>query len=91
MFFLSVPKTCKVGDTFDCRINREPARVTWCDRDHLVIEPNDVRLILGAQESGDLCTSSAATTATLTPEATRPTYCQVALFSRASARRTDND
>jgi hypothetical protein len=28
MFVLTLPKTVKVGDTVDCRINAKPARVT---------------------------------------------------------------
>ena len=35
--------TFKVGDTEDCRINREPARLTWRDQDTLVIELGDAR------------------------------------------------
>jgi hypothetical protein len=54
MFFVSMPKDFKVGDTVDCRINREPARVTWRDVDHLVIEPGDVRVIMAVNKEGGL-------------------------------------
>lgn len=45
MFFLSMPKTFQVGDTADCKINGEPKRVTWHDRDTMVIVPGDARHI----------------------------------------------
>lgn len=45
MLVLNMPPTFKVGDTVDCRINQKPARVTWRDKDTLVIEPGDVRQI----------------------------------------------
>jgi hypothetical protein len=35
MFFISLPKQFKIGDTVDCRINLRPARVTWRDADTL--------------------------------------------------------
>jgi hypothetical protein len=40
MFFISVPETFKVGDTTDCRINGVPQRLTWRDKNTLVIEPD---------------------------------------------------
>lgn len=54
MFFISLPKTFNIGDTADCRINHEPARVTWRDPGHLVIEPDDARLIIAVDKSSDL-------------------------------------
>jgi hypothetical protein len=53
MFFITLPKSFKIGDTVDCRINQEPARVTWRDPDHLVIEPDDARLILGIDKDSE--------------------------------------
>ena len=50
MFFISFPTSFNVGDTADCRINKEPARVTWRDADHLVIEPDDARAILAIEK-----------------------------------------
>jgi hypothetical protein len=46
-----MPTTFKVGDTAECRINREPARVTWRDKDTLVIEPDDAQRIVFARRS----------------------------------------
>ena len=54
MFFISFPKTFRIGDTADCRINKEPARVTWRDADHLVIEPDDARAILAIDKGAEL-------------------------------------
>ena len=56
MFMISFPLGFKVGDTVDCRINREPARVTWRDTDHLVIEPNDARVIMAVDKEDNLIT-----------------------------------
>jgi hypothetical protein len=42
MFVMMMPTTFKVGDTADCKINTEPARLTWRDEGTLVIEPDDV-------------------------------------------------
>lgn len=53
-FLISMPKTFKVGDTADCRINKKPARVTWRDKHTLVIEPDDARRIVDLRSSGDL-------------------------------------
>jgi hypothetical protein len=54
MFFISMPRGFKIGDTVDCRVNYEPARVTWRDANCLVIEPDDARPILGIGKEGDL-------------------------------------
>ena len=39
MFMINTPKTFKVGDTIDCRINDALQRLTWRDQNTLVIEP----------------------------------------------------
>jgi hypothetical protein len=49
-----MPKDFQVGQTADVRINAEPARVTWRDRETLVIEPDDPRRILSVDRAGDL-------------------------------------
>jgi len=54
MFHIDLPASFKIGDTADCRINRKPARVTWRDKDTLVIEPDDARAIFHTQIDGDL-------------------------------------
>jgi hypothetical protein len=54
VFVISFPKGFKIGDTASCRINREPARVTWRDADHLIIEPDDARAILAVERGDDL-------------------------------------
>ena len=54
MFIIHLPKSFKIGDTVDCRINREPARVTWRDKDILVIGDNDVRKIITSNDEGGL-------------------------------------
>ena len=41
MFMISMPRTFRVGDTADCRINGNPRHLTWLDEDTLVIEPGD--------------------------------------------------
>jgi hypothetical protein len=46
MFLMTMPKTFKIGDTAECPINGEPARITWRSRSVLVIEPDDARDIL---------------------------------------------
>jgi len=53
MFMIDTPKTFKVGDTIGCRINGEPARITWRDDDTLVIEPGDARCILRTRSEGN--------------------------------------
>jgi hypothetical protein len=54
MFMLHMRNTFKVGDSANCKINGEPARVTWRDANHLVIEPNDVRPIVSCTDDGKL-------------------------------------
>ena len=54
MFMISTPKTFKVGDTIDCRINDAPQRLTWRDENTLVIEPDDARTIVTRVTEGDL-------------------------------------
>jgi hypothetical protein len=49
-----MPRDFKIGDSADCRINHEPARVTWRDVDYLVIEPSDARPIVGISREGFL-------------------------------------
>jgi hypothetical protein len=57
MFIIPMPKTFKVGDTADVRINGRPERVTWRDAKTLVIEPDDARYILAVNPGpGDLDT-----------------------------------
>lgn len=46
MFMISMPVDFQVGDTRDCQINGEPAKVTYRDAEHLVIEPDDVSAVL---------------------------------------------
>jgi hypothetical protein len=40
-----MPLNFKIGATADCKINGEPARVTWRNQHTLVIEPDDARQI----------------------------------------------
>jgi hypothetical protein len=55
-FIITMPADFKIGETRDCRINRQPARLTWRDKDHLVIEPGDVRQIVHiARDGGLIC------------------------------------
>jgi hypothetical protein len=57
MFIISMPKTFKVGDSTDVRVNGRAERVTWRDAKTLVIEPDDARFILRvAPGPGDLDT-----------------------------------
>jgi hypothetical protein len=56
MFMMTMPKTFKVGDNADCRINAEPARITWRDPHILVIEPDDARTIMAVDRESDLIT-----------------------------------
>lgn len=53
-FFISMPRDFKIGDTEDCRINREPARLTWRDKNTLVIEPGDARRIVTMHSDDEL-------------------------------------
>lgn len=46
MFIMHMPKSFKVGDTEACRINGEPAQLTWRSPDTLVIGDNDARSIV---------------------------------------------
>jgi hypothetical protein len=41
MFFKTMSQTFKVGDTADCRINKQAARLTWRNAKTLVIERHD--------------------------------------------------
>jgi hypothetical protein len=54
MFMMQTPKTFKIGESIDCKINGEPSRMTWKDADTLVIEPGDERAILSTRIDGDL-------------------------------------
>ena len=54
MFCICMPSSFKIGDTADCRINKQPALLTWRDAHHLVIEPDDVREILLVRSAGTL-------------------------------------
>jgi hypothetical protein len=56
MFVIHLPRTFRVGDTADCRINAKPARVTWREIDTPVIEPGDARTILSRDREDDLVT-----------------------------------
>jgi hypothetical protein len=58
MFFISMPRSFKIGDTADCRINHEPARITWRDTGYLGIKPDDVRPIVGIAKGDDLISFS---------------------------------
>jgi hypothetical protein len=56
MFMMHMPEDFKIGDSVDCRINGEPARLTWRDKDTLVIGEDDVRAILTTHiENGLRC------------------------------------
>jgi hypothetical protein len=54
MFLMNLAKSVRIGDTVDCRINGQPARVTWRDAQTLVIEPDDARHIACVMSIGDL-------------------------------------
>ena len=54
MFLMHTPKTFRVGDSQDCRINGEAARITWKNAKTLVIEPGDERAILHTLIDGEL-------------------------------------
>ena len=56
MFMMSLPTTVHIGDTVECEINQEPARVTWRDAQTLVIKPGDARRIVRILEEPDLRT-----------------------------------
>jgi len=53
MFVMTMPRTFKIADSADCRINKQPARITWRDANTLVIEPDDARVILGENREND--------------------------------------
>jgi hypothetical protein len=56
MFMMHMPEDFKIGDSADCHINGEPARLTWRDKDTLVIGEDDVRTILTTHiENGLRC------------------------------------
>ena len=46
MFVMHMPETFKVGDTAACRINGEPAQLTWRSPNTLVIGADDARHIV---------------------------------------------
>jgi hypothetical protein len=46
MFVIHLASSVQIGDTVDVRINQRPARVTWRDRETLVIESDDARQIV---------------------------------------------
>jgi hypothetical protein len=52
MFFLTLPKSVKIGDTVDCKINFKTKRVTYRDEKTVVIEPDDVRSIVRVRDDG---------------------------------------
>jgi hypothetical protein len=56
MFMMTMPKTFKVGDTADCRINKQPARLTWRDPNTLVIEPDEARVIMAIDRETECIT-----------------------------------
>ena len=56
MFVMHMPEDFKLGDSADCRINGEPARLTRRDKNTLVIGEDDVRAILTTHiENGLRC------------------------------------
>jgi hypothetical protein len=54
MFFLSLPRSVKIGSTVECRINGEPKQVTYRDTNTLVIEPNDAPSIVAVRDDSQL-------------------------------------
>jgi thiamine biosynthesis protein ThiC len=54
MFMINMPLDFKVGETRDCKINREPKRITWRNQHTLVIEPDDARQIFHTEVDGDM-------------------------------------
>jgi hypothetical protein len=46
MLIMHMPETFKIGDTAACRINGEPAQLTWRSADTLVIGADDARYIV---------------------------------------------
>ena len=53
-FFISMPPDFKIGETRDCRINKQAERLTWRDKDTLLIEPGDARKIVYMDKRRDL-------------------------------------
>jgi hypothetical protein len=45
MFFIEMPRTFRVGDRAEVRIDQQPATLWWRDRDTLVINDHDARRI----------------------------------------------
>jgi hypothetical protein len=72
-FFITMPADFRIGETCSCRINRKPAQLTWRDKDHLVIEPGDIRRIVYIERSGGLisfaCTDADGTPPSIVSEA----------------------
>ena len=54
LFYISLPRTVKIGDTADVKINGEPKKLTYLDAKTLVIEPGDARTIVFVRPAGDL-------------------------------------
>jgi hypothetical protein len=70
MFIMWLPKSFKLGDTADVKINGKPEKLTWRDAETLVIHPDDARTILQIADEGDLnafTCGDAATDEQLTP------------------------
>jgi hypothetical protein len=56
MFIMHMPESFKVGDTAACRINGEPAQLTWLSPDTLIIGAADFRQIVKTHvENGLRC------------------------------------
>jgi len=56
MFIMHMPADFKVGDSAACRINDEPAQLTWRDVNTLVIGDDDARVIVSTHiEDGLRC------------------------------------
>jgi len=56
MFMMHMPENFKIGDSTDCHINGEPTRLTWRDKNTLVIGGNDARTIVTTHiENGLRC------------------------------------
>jgi len=53
MFTIMIPRTAKVGDTVDVRINFKPARLTWESEDVLIINGTDRRQIFQRHDDVD--------------------------------------
>jgi hypothetical protein len=55
MFIMHMPESFKVGDTAACRINDEPAQLTWRSHDTLIIGDDDARRVVATQVQDGLC------------------------------------